>query len=340
MDGQQFAQFVAAEQADRAAARDAAHQHHLDRQQALQEASNRQLAETLIRKIPGCDGGTTKSVREWIREVEYTIPYSGQTVFIAAHSAEGPLRRELDRFLDTAPNRNAVTWQQLKLHLEGAFLSRHEAERLRDEVEKVTQAGYESVAAYSRRFRDTADLGFPPANRNDDQDRHLLRTFMKGLRDRHMVERLVKEGRPDDLDEAIDLVAQYDSDDYVLHRTLTGVAPQPRDEQPMEIGGIYSAQQAVSQATPPAARQDTSDNMQKLQRQVSGMTRELTKLVATIKQQPAPVREKQKPRSRLRFTPDGKPICLKCNKPGHIKKECRSDPRRNNNPKTPAQGGQ
>ena len=94
MDGQQFAQFVAAAQADRAAARVAAHQHHLDRQQALQEASNQQLAETLIRKIPGCDGGITKSVQEWIREVEYTIPYSGPTVSITAHLGEGPQKCE------------------------------------------------------------------------------------------------------------------------------------------------------------------------------------------------------------------------------------------------------
>ena len=46
-------------------------------------------------------------------------------------------------------------------HLQQAFLSPHEADRLRHEVEKVKQGGFDTSAAYGRRFREAADLAYP-----------------------------------------------------------------------------------------------------------------------------------------------------------------------------------
>ena len=62
------------------------------------------------------------------------------------------------------------------------FLSAHEADRLRDEVEKVRET-YEGTAAYSRRFRDAADLAYPIAQRNADQHRIMKTAYLRGLRD-------------------------------------------------------------------------------------------------------------------------------------------------------------
>ncbi len=58
---------------------------------------------------------------------------------------------------------------QLKQHIQHSFLSPHEADKLRDKVQKVKENAYEGTASYSRRFRDVSDLGYPPANRNADQ---------------------------------------------------------------------------------------------------------------------------------------------------------------------------
>ena len=66
---------------------------------ARKETEARQQAEAQIRRVPPCVGATPHAVREWIREVQLTIPYSHWTIHIAAHSAKGALRREIEFFL-------------------------------------------------------------------------------------------------------------------------------------------------------------------------------------------------------------------------------------------------
>ena len=43
---------------------------------------------------------------------------------------------------------------------------------------------------------------------------------MRGLRDRHIVERLVKEGRPETSSQSMNLVIAYEADDYRLRLAL------------------------------------------------------------------------------------------------------------------------
>ena len=129
MNPEQFVQFIDAKQADRAAVRQVAQVQHDQCIMAQLETSTRQQVESQAKRAPACDGNSTKSVREWIREVEFTIPYSNRTVYIAARTAEGALRREIERYLEGEPNRNAVTWAQLLTHVQTAFLSAHEADR-------------------------------------------------------------------------------------------------------------------------------------------------------------------------------------------------------------------
>ena len=125
------------------------------------EDKERQKAEAQIKRIPPCTGATPQNVRDWIREIDLTIHYSTKTVYIASQTARDALRRELEFFLNSQTNRDNVTWQTLKGHLQQSFLSPHEADRLRHEVEKVKQGGFDTSAAYGRRFREAADLAYP-----------------------------------------------------------------------------------------------------------------------------------------------------------------------------------
>ena len=59
-----------------------------------------------------------------------------------------------------------------------------------------------------------------------DQHRIMLTAYLRGLRDRHIVERLVREGRPNTFEEAITLVERYTSDDYALQRALGDTIPR------------------------------------------------------------------------------------------------------------------
>ncbi len=58
-------------------------------------------------------------------------------VYIAAWTADGPLHREIKRYLGDQPKRRNVTWDQLKQHIQHSFLSPHEADKLWDEVQNV-----------------------------------------------------------------------------------------------------------------------------------------------------------------------------------------------------------
>ena len=184
------------------------------RQVTAIEAASRHKGEAQAKRVPNCDGANTKSVREWIREIGFTIPYSALTVYIAARTAEGTLRREVERYFADQPSRDAV--------------------------QAIKENACEGTAAYSRRFRDTADLGYPPAHRNDGQHR-----IMK-------------------------VVVQ-------IQKQVTRMAKQ-----------ITRLSAAVG---------------------VSGSAN--TKRVSNIK-----------PKGKYKFTPEGVPICVRCDRPGHVIREC------------------
>ena len=225
----EFNRFISEERTDRAMTRSVLERDREERARQ-QEMNNerqrahhaRQHAEALAKRVPHCEGSSPGTMREWLREVDLTIPYSDMTVYITTLSAQGALRRELEHFLEQQRSRNQVTWEQLRDHLQKAFLSPHEEDRLRHDVDKIRQGAYENSAAYGRRFRECADLAYPVLDgiRNPDQRRLLLKAYMRGLRDRHIVERLVKEGRPETSSQAMNLVIAYEADDYRLRLAL------------------------------------------------------------------------------------------------------------------------
>lgn len=354
MNPDQFAQFIAHERAERQADRDNLQQDHAARQEVLEDSNRRSIADSQVKNIVPCDGHSAKSVREWIREVELTLPYTNRTIYVASQSARGSLRRELERFLEGQPIRANVTWPQARTHLQNSFLSQHEADQLRDDVKRVKQASYESSAAYGRRFRDAAGLGYPVANRNNDQHRMLLNAYYKGLKDRTIVERLIKEGHPNNFDDAIQLVSQYESDNYRLQKALDEVDVVDRQEEPMEIGATSSRVSPVVQPqcpTPVSYVEEVKTDIGNLKRQVGGMTKQLTKLVAATgytkgaqntMNQPwkQPWKQSGRKPSKYKFTADGRFICAFCNKIGHKQVDCYARKRWAQQNQNVNQGGQ
>ena len=213
--------------------------HYKAQAKQYKESAERSKAETQAKRIKQCDASSTQRLREWFRDIAMTIPYSAKTVYIATLTAEGPLRREIEKALNAAQDRENVTWVQLKAHLTAAFMSAHEEEKLRDDLETIVRQPYETTAHYGRRFSEAADLAYPAAQRNIDQQRVMLRRYMKGLNDEKMVLRLIQEKSPNDYLEAITAVAQFESDAYQVYRTINGVAPpETRTVEPMDISAI------------------------------------------------------------------------------------------------------
>ena len=156
------------------------------------DQKNRDRLKNLIKSVRICDGNVPAEVREWIDEVEMTIPISpnlqGATIQIAARTVAGPLKKEVERFLGAQPNRLQTPWATLRDHVRTAFLSANESERLKSELEKMMQSSYENLGTFNRRFREAAIKAYP-GQRSADAERSIIRAIV--------------ENRPATLDAAI-----------------------------------------------------------------------------------------------------------------------------------------
>lgn len=343
VDVQQFAEFIQQLRAEGAQDRHLMKEESArDRQLVYEELRNRRhqdkalqdrtIATELARRITPCDGSNPRAVRDWLLEVEMSMPYTEQTILVAAQSAQGSLKRQLEHFLNSQYDRDEVSWETLKEHLQTTFLSAHEDDRLRFEVERIKQGAYESTTAFTQRFRELADQAYPPAAtfsgaplaRHQDQERILLRAFIRGLRDRHIVERLIKEGEPKTYKEATTLVVKYEAHDYALKLALDE-AHFIREEEPMEVGAVATTRESADSVAKKV------DNME---RQVQGLTQQFTKLMATIKAAATPLsrpRDQQHGQSSHgsddsrpnRYADNGAPICNFCENVGHMERFCR-----------------
>ena len=114
---------------------------------AQQETERRAIQTTreqicdLIRQTQTGDGSSTSAVRNWIREVTLAFNQVGAAsiIEIASKTVSGPLRFELERFIERtiAVNqigRAAIPWPDL------------------------CQSAYETTQQFVRRFRDISDI--------------------------------------------------------------------------------------------------------------------------------------------------------------------------------------
>ena len=108
---------------------------------------------------------------------QLTTPYSNCTVYIAAQSTTGTLRRDTEFFLQTQANRDVVTWAQLHANVDKAFLNKHEQDRLKAEVKNCKQGAYENTAAYGRRFREAVTMAYTDPEGNEDRKEIILHAY-------------------------------------------------------------------------------------------------------------------------------------------------------------------
>ena len=196
-----------------------------------EEEKSREEVKIWIKKTSQCDGSTVSAMREWLMDIDLVHENFGdsrviQTLDVATTVATSSLRREILRIMKETPG---IKWKEVREKLQNRFLSINENEALRRNLEKLKQSQTESVANFCRIFRDAAEQAYPPLSRNEDQQRLILRHFLQGLKSNELAKRLNNEGRPNTIEEALKLVAQYE-EDADRYRRLE------RIEEPMEIG--------------------------------------------------------------------------------------------------------
>ena len=383
---QRFGLYIEQDKNDREAMRKAAQQEHVDRLQSDRDRAAHQIesqatkeADIRAKEIPKCDGCTPELTRKWMQSVELTIPYTTKTIRVASLSSIDDLHTELELYLNQN-NRNFVTWIALKKHLTKQFLPLQEQEHLCNNVDSIIRGPTESISKYGRRFKRAVHLAYPLAQgavHPPMSARFLKSKYLNGLNHPDLMGRILREGRPDTFEQAMDFAARYEADEQNV-RAQVAQCNQPlslsdRVEEPMEVnlvnhsypnaeslddtsinafdgtrpkrpirGQQYQAssnrnQQFQSQSPPTPSSYDQNKAIANIQRQVDGLAKQFTQLMARETRRPPPqVPRTNKPAfsssqgpkpqfysNPLEYTMDGRPICAYCKNPGHLKRDCR-----------------
>ena len=249
--------------------------------------------EREVRRVVKCDGVEAEQVKEFLKEIGLVPAHI--RIEVASRASTGPLRRELERFRNT---NDGVGWEPLKNHMLSAFVSTDNTERIKKELEKIKQSVYETIVGYNRRFRELAEEAYPAAQRNDDQERALVKAYGKGLAQDHMARKLTSQGWPANLQAALNRMATTETSREVYDHL-------GRLTESMEVGELTKPS-----PQPPLEIQRLKSHIAKLEAQIA--------------------------RSRPpRQSSQSQPRCYNCNKVGHIARECRA-PRQPRNAHTSA----
>jgi hypothetical protein len=310
------------------------------------------VLEMHTKATPSCDGSSVKLVRAWFKAIEITRPYfelatrDTDTHYLIVASLTGSMRSCYEHFQAAQEARDNVTWEAVRAHLREAYLTTDEQEHLRSELERIKQGAFESCAIYGRRFREAAHQAYAPTDRNAVVHKLLLDVYLRGLRDKPLVHKLIMESNPATLDEAFDIVAEFIARKERMTRVLKQESEPSNTEEPMEVGavtaGSYKEQPRLQEvaATSATATSKMEDAMCNMARQVAGLQKEMSRMkAASIAQnnnsaapthQPPPLapinqttrgntgRQQKYPS----HTPEGTIVCYECGSPGHIGRDC------------------
>ena len=213
--------------------------------QSAQEAAHRlevtKTVNKLIKQTSWCDGSSTSATRTWLQDIDLAFGRVGRTsiIEIVSSTVTGPLRKEIERFLNDVIAadqvvRDAVPWAQVRAHVVTNFLNVDEAAALRDSLEQMHQSAYETDASFNRRFRDLADAAFPAPARNDDQHRLMVRAYARGQRSSSVAVKMIQDTNPDTLDAAILWVNDFSGRQDVVSR----LGLDRPGVEPMDIGSV------------------------------------------------------------------------------------------------------
>ena len=92
-----------------------------DDRQHRAERGERERVKEQVKTVKTCDGTVAAEVREYIEDVELSIPLlngiQGGMIELVTKTVTGSLRKEVERFLAAQPVRLATPWDALRNHI-------------------------------------------------------------------------------------------------------------------------------------------------------------------------------------------------------------------------------
>jgi hypothetical protein len=191
-----------------------------------------------------------------------------------------------------------------------AYLTTDEGEYLKSELDSLRQSAYETGGGFGRRFAEAADMACPADTRNATIANQLLEKYLRGLRSKDLVRRVVQEGAPRNLTEAMTSVAAFTAQEERLSRLLKGqparemaVEPRGRVEEPMEVNAVTRAVAALRHMEEPeGAVGGTPSGLESTEQAIARLSLQLDD-IAMITRPPAAVRPTVPVPNRATATP-------------------------------------
>ena len=268
-------------------------------------------ASSMGRSVRSFSGQGVQKLHDFLKDIErVTLAVTASDDQIRAltlQNVTGVASTFLLKFL--TDNKDAG-WTSIKKAIKERFSDLADEQVAAQKLRMLRQHKEESVQTFAERIEDIANDAYPSATKDDRfYQQTLVQIFKDGLREDGIVRKLIKE-RPETLAKAVESasVAQQNTRAFALRKG-------GRQEEDMEIDMISDDRR-----------------MDKVEEQMTTITSKLDSLVDMMKHKTSsrPYNDKRtaynattKPRPELKFTSDGKPICLYCDKPGHIKRDCR-----------------
>ena len=185
-------------------------------------------------------------------------------------------------------------------------MSANEDERLKSELEKLTQSSYENLGVYNRKFREAAIKAYPGA-RSPDAERTIIRAYTRGLYSSELAKKLIVENKPTTLDGAIAYTEQQEAG-LKMYRGIE----RKSQEEPMDVNQVK-----------PQDLDKLFNVMQNCAKSQDRLAPRLTKLeganLRTVNPRPVPrVQRSNQPT----VGSGGKIRCYYCSKLGHRMADC------------------
>ena len=240
------------------------------------------------------------------------------------------------RFMAAHPDSN---WARLRQALLTQHSEAGDTILAQEKLRSMKQQKGETVQAFCQRILQTADDAYPEADRTNAfiQDA-MIATLIRGTSNTGIARRLVRH-RPNNFEAAITAALE--------EQRATRQFEMRRGEEPMDIEAVETAasvkiehaidnlcarlsKAVVSPQVPTASVEGSKlamleEKIRQLEVEaVSQQHSRATNVRARASYAPGKTfRAPRNPRKERKWTEDGRPICLYCDKPGHLQKECR-----------------